>query len=54
VFWRKTRGVLLWLASRMNSVAFFDSSMNRTPCALARIPTGKPWIDAHPVTRLVP
>ena len=39
-FWRNTSGTSDWLASWMNSVAFFDSSMKSTPCALARMPTG--------------
>jgi hypothetical protein len=40
VFWRKISGVSDWLASRMNSVAFFASSLNSTPRWLARTPTG--------------
>ena len=40
VFCRKTSGVSLWLASRMNSVAFLASSLNSTPRALASTPTG--------------
>ena len=54
VFCRKISGVSVWLASRMNSVAFFDSSLNRTPRVLARMPTGKPWIDAQPVAMPAP
>ena len=54
VFCRKTSGMSLWLASRMNSVALRDSSLNSTPLVLARIPTGKPCTDAQPVTRPVP
>ncbi len=33
----------------MNCAAFCASSLNSTPRAFARIPTGYPWIDAHPV-----
>jgi len=51
---RKISGVSVWLASRMNSVAFLASSLNRTPRVLARMPTGKPWIEAQPVAMLVP
>jgi hypothetical protein len=54
VFCRKTSGVLDWLASRMNSLAFFASSLNSTPRALASTPTPNRCTDAHPVTRLVP
>jgi hypothetical protein len=38
----------------MNWAAFWDSALNSTPCALARMPTGYPWISAHPVARLGP
>src|ERR1035437_9309203 len=54
VLCRKINGVLDWFARRMNSQAFFASSLKSTPRAFARIPTGKPCIEAQPVTRLVP
>ncbi|SCD76864.1 hypothetical protein GA0115246_105837 [Streptomyces sp. SolWspMP-sol7th] len=40
VWWRKRRGMSRWLASWMNWAAFWDSSLNRTPRALARMPIG--------------
>ena len=39
------------LASWMNWVAFCDSSLNSTPRALARMPSGYPCSWAQPVTR---
>ena len=39
-----------WLASWMNCAAFCASSLNSTPWALARMPTGWPCSRAQPVT----
>ena len=43
-----------WFASWMNCVAFCASSLKSTPCALARMPIGRPCSRAQPVTSEVP
>ncbi len=53
MFCRNTSGTLRWQHSSMKCAAFCAVSENRMPL-LAMMPTGMPWIQAKPVTSVVP